>query len=307
MKKKIIVTGATGFIGRNLVPLLKNNDYEVIIFSRTAGEAKGHIPGADSYIKFDYNSPGEWKDSINTADVIIHLAGANIAAKRWSPEYKKVIYDSRILSTRALVEAVKESAHKPELFICASASGYYGDRGHESLKEDMPPGNDFLANLCVDWENEAAKIEELGVRRVSLRSGIVLSKDGGALKRMLKLYNIYLGGPLGNGKQYFPWIHIQDYLNIFLFCIENKQISGPVNAAAPETVSMFKFADTLGLVVEKPSLYNVPKVFLKVFLGEIADSLVASQRLIPKKLKDSGFEFRHPSLDLALRKLLDVF
>ncbi|MDP4115323.1 MAG: TIGR01777 family oxidoreductase [Bacteroidota bacterium] len=304
MNKKIVITGATGLIGKRLIPLLKSRNDEVIVFTRSVEKAQSEAPQADKYVNFDYSTPGEWQNTIDGSNIIIHLAGANIAAKRWSLEYKKVIYDSRINSTKALVDAMKKARNRPELFICASASGYYGDRGHESLKEDSSAGNDFLANLCIDWEKEAAKVEDLSIRRISLRTGVVLSKDEGALKRMLTPYKFYVGGPIGTGKQYFPWIHIQDYLNIILFCIDNPTISGPVNAAAPETVSMYKFADILGLVIEKPSMFEVPKLFLKIALGEIADSLVASQRVIPKKLKDAGFEFKYPNADRALRNLL---
>jgi uncharacterized protein (TIGR01777 family) len=250
MKKKIIITGATGSIGRRLCARLIENGNEVIIFTRNPDEAKNKITNAANYIDWNYNKPNVWMNELNGTDVVIHLAGANLGAKRWDESYKKLAYDSRVISTRNLVDAIKFVDKKPKTFICSSAVGYYGNRNDEALDESSLPADNYLANLCKDWEEEAAKIEEIGIRRVSLRTGLVLDKGEGLLKQMLPAFKLFLGGYLGNGKQWFPWIHIDDIVEIYLHAIENESavggLSGAVNAASPSIVRMKEFATTLG-------------------------------------------------------------
>ena len=301
---KIILTGATGLVGNNLFPKLDNEKHQIIIFSRNPERAEKILQGAAEYVYFDYNKPGSWQKYLENSQAVIHLAGANLAGKRWSDSYKKVIYDSRIISTKRMVQAIGECTAKPKVFIHSSAVGIYGDRGDEELTESSLKGNDFLANLCSDWESEAKEVEKLNVRRVSLRIGIVLSKEGGALKQFITPFKLFLGGPLGNGKQWFPWIHIDDLTNIILYSLENESIKGAVNCASPGIVTMKDFANTLGKILKRPAVFPAPKFALKIIIGEMADAIVAGQKIAVDKLLDTGFQFEFENLDEALKDLL---
>ena len=301
---KIILTGATGLVGNNLFPKLDNEKHQIIIFSRNPERAEKILPGAAEYVYFDYNKPGSWQKYLENSQAVIHLAGANLAGKRWSDSYKKVIYDSRIVSTKRIVQAIGECTAKPKVFIHSSAVGIYGDRGDEELTESSLKGNDFLANLCSDWESEAKEVEKLNVRRVSLRIGIVLSKEGGALKQFITPFKLFLGGPLGNGKQWFPWIHIDDLTNIILFSLKNESIKGAVNCASPGIVTMKDFANTLGRALKRPAIFSAPKFALKIIIGEMADAIVAGQKIAVDKLLDTGFQFEFENLEEALKDLL---
>jgi len=246
----------------------------------------------------------DWMHELNDVDVVVHLASANLSAKRWNEKFKKEAYDSRIISTRNLVEAIKQVEHKPKSFICSSAVGYYGERFDEILDEESSPGNDFLADLCKDWENEASKVEQYGVRRVSLRTSPALSKDEGALKKLLWPYKLFIGGPLGTGKQWFPWIHIDDIVGIYLHTINTEMMSGAINGASPGIVTMKEFAKTLGNVLNRPSAFPVPKSIMKIVAGEVAEYVVMSQRTTVEKILNSGYKFKFENLEAALRDLL---
>jgi hypothetical protein len=260
---------------------------------------------AKKYVKWNYNNPDEWKDYLNEADSVIHLAGTNLGAKRWNYEFKKELFNSRIESTRHLVNAIKNSENKPRSFITASAVGFYGDRGDEVLTEKSNLGKDFLSNLCSEWEKEAEKIEDQNVRRVSLRIGLVLSSEGGVLKKFLPPFKIFLGGPLGNGKQWFPWIHIEDLINIIIHAIKTDSLLGPVNIASPGIVRMNDFATSIGKVLQRPSFFQVPKFILKIAVGEFADAIISGQKVSVDKLLKSGFNFRFADLENALKNLLN--
>lgn len=301
---KIVITGATGFIGKKLCSELIKKNHQLIIFSRDKQLAEEIIPQAFDCVEWDYKNIAGWKNSLDGSDAVIHLAGANISGKIWNENYKQKIYDSRIISTKNLVKAVEELEVKPKCFICSSAVGYYGNRGNDILKEDAPRGDDFLANLCKNWENESQKIEHYNVRRISVRTGIVLSTAEGALKRMLLPFKLFAGGPLGNGKQWFPWIHVDDLINTYVFALENSNINGPVNAVSPNPVIMKDFAKSLGKILHRPSLFPVPLFALKIAVGEIAESITASQRVIPQVLIDNGFKFEFGKLETALKDLL---
>ena len=305
MSKKIILTGATGLIGQKLHTKLVEQGDEVTIFTRMGNGLKRNILNNTEIIKWNYNNPEEWKNNLEGKDAIIHLAGSNLAARRWNDKYKREIYNSRILSTRNIVNAIKSSKEKPELLLTTSAVGIYGDRGDELLAEDSKNGNDFLAEVCNDWENEAAKVEESEVRRISLRIGPVLSKNGGALKRILIPFKLFVGGPLGNGNQWFPWIHEEDVLSIFIHVLNKKSLKGPVNASSPTPVTMKQFANTLGKLMKRPAFFSVPKFIIKLVAGEITDSVLSSQRISVTKLLNSGFKFRFEDLEKALKNLLD--
>ena len=302
--KKIVITGATGSIGRILMQKLIARKDEAIIFTRNIEKAKSEIPNASKYVKWDYKNPEEWKDQLSGVDAVVHLAGANLSSKRWNEEFKKLVYDSRVVSTKNLVEAIKATGEKPKAFICASAVGYYGDRFDEILSEESLPGNDYMANLCKDWEAEAAKVEQFGVRRISVRTGLVLSKDEGVLKQLYLPYKLFVGGPLGNGRQWFPWIQIDDIVGIYLQAIDNGGLTGAINAASPGIVRMNEFARTFGKVLHRPSLSNIPKIAMKIVAGEVADYAVMSQRISANKILNAGYKFKFENLEEALRDLL---
>lgn len=270
---KVAIAGASGLIGSELARALEERGDEVLRLPRF-----GTAP---------------W--SLGGAAVVVNLAGANVAGKRWTPEYKKELRDSRVLTTRALVEL------KPPVLVNASAVGYYGGRGDEILDERSGPGRDFLAGLCVEWEAEAARSAG---RSVMLRTGIVLSTRGGALQQMLLPFRAFVGGPVGSGKQWFPWIHSADEIAAILWCIDHGHLSGPVNLVSPGIVTMKQFAQALGRALHRPAILSVPAAPLKLLLGEMAEAMLEGQRAVPKKLLDDGFKFRFADLDAALANLL---
>ncbi len=302
--KKIIITGATGSIGKKLVQELTARGDEVIIFTRNPESARNKIVNANRYVKWEYDCMDVWMYELNDVDAVVHLAGANLGAKRWNDEYKKLAYDSRIISTRNLVEAIKQVERKPKAFICSSAVGIYGNRYDEVLDENGYLGNYFMADICKDWEKEAEKVEQYGVRRVSIRTGLVMQKDEGVLEKMLMPFKLFIGGPLGSGRQWFPWIHIDDIVGIYLDAIDNEKLSGSVNASSPGIVRMKDFAKVLGKVLKRPSLFPAPKIAMKIAAGEVAEYAVMSQRTSAEKIIESGYQFKFEELERALRDLL---
>ncbi|MDH3267725.1 MAG: TIGR01777 family oxidoreductase [Ignavibacteria bacterium] len=320
--KKIIITGATGSIGHRLVRELTARGDEVIVFTRDPEKAAKKISSKTKIVKWDYESLDDpsslhyagtsWMHELNGVDAVVHLAGANLGAKRWNAEYKKLAYDSRIISTRNLVEAIKsvEPAYrtgrqKPKVFICSSAVGIYGNRYDEILDEKSSPANNYLSDLCRDWEAEAEKAEEIGLRRVSIRTGLVLDKNEGLLKKMLPTFKLFLGGYLGNGKQWFPWIHIDDIVGIYLHVIDNANIKGALNAASLGIVANKEFSKTLGKILSKPALLPVPKFILPIVSGELGYYVTVSQRISVDKILNSGYKFKFENLQEALNDLLN--
>lgn len=301
--KKIVVTGATGLIGRELCKQLSLRGDELTIFSTNVEKAKILLPFAKEVVKWkifdkDYSFFLEGKDAV------IHLAGTSVAGKRWTQDYKKEIYDSRIKTTRNLVSSIEKCKQKPEIFISASAIGFYGEREDSILTETSPVGNDFLSHVCADWEKTSEQLEMLNVRRAIVRTGIVLSTDDGALKKMLLPFKLFIGGSLGNGKQWFSWIHLADIISLYLFLLDNQNLKGIFNAVSPQPVQMKTFAKTLGKVLHKPSLFPVPKFILKLVMGESATAILASQKVKPEALLKAGFEFKFEDLESALIDLL---
>jgi uncharacterized protein (TIGR01777 family) len=274
---RVVVAGASGLIGTHLSKALRARGDEPVALPRLG--------------------TGPW--SVEGADAVVNLAGASVAGKRWTPEYKKEIEESRVRSTRALVQAIAAAARKPRVLVNASAVGYYGGRGDEPVDESAGPGADFLANVVRQWEAEAQRAP---IRSVQVRTGIVLSKKGGALEKMLPPFKAFVGGPIGSGKQWFPFIHIADEVGAILWCID-RELTGPVNLVAPGVVTMKDFAKALGRSLHRPSWAPVPAAPLKILLGEFASSILEGQRAVPKKLLDSGFRFRFPDVDSALRDL----
>jgi hypothetical protein len=303
--KRIVITGATGLIGKHLCKELSDRGDILTIFSRDPDKAKSIIPYANEYVKWNYRNPEEWKEHINSKDIVIHFAGANLFGKRWTDSYKEKIIESREISTQNIVKAIGEADEKPEVFICASAIGYYGNKGEELLTEESPPGDDFLSKVCLKWENEAAGVEKYNVRRISVRTGVVLTTEAGALKEFLTPFKLFVGGPLGTGNQWFSWIHLTDIIRVYLFLIDNANINGAVNTSSPNPVKMKEFANTLGKVLNRPSFFKVPGIALQIAVGEVAETVTASLRVVPQKLEQHNFNFRFRKIEEALRDLLE--
>lgn len=304
MNKKIIITGATGLIGVELCNALINRGDEVTVFTRNTESAKKILGNKLSFVKWDYKNPTEWRESLANKDAVIHLAGANLFGRRWSKEYKKEILESRELSTKSLVSELIKIQSKVKVLITSSGIGYYGSRGDEILTEKSSGGNDFISHVVHAWESEASKASQIGMRTIMLRQGIALSHKGGALKRLLLPFKLFVGGALGNGKQWFPWIHIEDLISIYLFALDNLEISGAVNVVSPMQVEMNEFAQTLGKVLNRPSIFKVPEFALRALVGEASAAIISSQRAVPQKLLDHGFTFKFENLEDALVNLI---
>jgi uncharacterized protein len=302
--KKIVITGATGSIGRRLVQQLTARGDEVIIFTRNTKRAEEKIRNGVSLVKWNYSNPGEWEEHLFGVDSVVHLAGANLSSRRWNERYKKIAYESRVISTRNLVEAINSLDKKPKTFICANAVGIYGDKYDEVLDEKSLPANNFLADLCRDWEAEAEKVEQLGVRRVSVRTGLVLDKNEGLIKKLVPSFKMFLGGWLGNGKQWFPWIHIDDIVGIYQHAVDNKNINGSINVASPGIVTNKEFSKTLGKVLSRPAFLPVPKIALRIISGELGNYVTDSQRINVDKILNYGYKIKFEKLEEALTDLL---
>ncbi|MGH9709989.1 MAG: TIGR01777 family oxidoreductase, partial [Candidatus Acidiferrales bacterium] len=238
------------------------------------------------------------------ADALVHLAGAPIAEGRWTPARKQILRRSRVDATRHLVAGLAQLKQKPRVLVAASAIGYYGDRGDETLAESSAPGNDFLAQICRDWEAETAQAEKLGIRTVMLRFGIILAANGGALKRMLPPFRLGVGGRLGNGRQWMSWITLDEVMSIIRFAIESDSIRGPLNTVSPNPVTNSEFTSALASVLHRPALFPVPRAILRLALGEMAGALLASERAVPQNLQSQLYHFRHPELKEALESVL---
>ena len=303
MLKKIVITGASGLIGTRLAKALINRGDYVYIFTRDIDNTKNIIPDAAEYIKWDYKKPDTWAEHLDNKDAIIHLAGASISGKRWTAYYKEIILKSRELSTKNLVNVINSIPCKPSSFICASGVNYYGDSGDQLLTEEKGPGNDFLADVCRIWETEAENVEKAGVRRISVRTGVVLSLKEGALKKMLLPFKLFAGGPLGSGSQWFPWIHLDDIVDIYIYLLDNNNLKGSFNACSPDTVTMDEFAKALGKIMHRPSVFKVPKFALTLAAGEAAEVITASLKVFPKKLMEVGYKFKFGNLKDALADL----
>ncbi|KPJ61024.1 MAG: epimerase [Latescibacteria bacterium DG_63] len=298
---RIFVTGGTGFVGRNLVSRLVKEGNQVTVLTRSA-KATDKTPPSVSYVQGNPMKQGSWQEAVGEHDVVINLAGASLF-KRWTAQYKRAIRESRIETTRRLVEGMRAPPGQT-VFFSTSAVGYYGFRGDEELTEDSPAGDDFLAKVAGDWEREALKAEEKGVRVVITRFGIVLGDKGGVLSQMVPLFRRYIGGPIGNGKQWFSWIHIEDLMEVFVFLINHPEISGPVNVCSPNPIRNEDLAKALGVALHRPSFLSVPGFLLTPVLGEFGSIILKGQKVIPRRLMDSGFPFQHAQLEQALGSIL---
>ncbi|MFP6739754.1 MAG: TIGR01777 family oxidoreductase [Planctomycetota bacterium] len=303
---KIIVSGASGLVGSGLLPLLGDGQYEVSRLVRKQSD----IDGGDMWSRRDLVPWDPVTGELDAAmlegtEAVVHLAGENIAVGRWNNARKKKIRESRVDGTRLLCEKLAEIPTPPKVLICASAIGYYGHRGDESLTEESPVGEGFLPDLCREWEEATEAAAKAGIRVIRLRIGIVLSPRGGALKKMLVPFKMGAGGKVGDGRQYMSWISLDDLAAVIVHCIKDESISGAVNAVAPEPVTNKVFTKTLGKVLRRPTMFPLPAFAAKIIFGEMAEAmLLCSSRVVPKALADSGFEFAHPGLESALRHQL---
>lgn len=300
---RVLITGGTGFLGRALAHSLLADGYEVIALSRRPEQARGLPPGV-RVVHWDAHTAEGWGPLAEDAAAIVNLAGESIAGGPWTAERKRRIHDSRVNAGRAVVAAVQAARRKPGVVIQASAVGYYGPHGDEEVTEDTPPGEDFLARVAVDWEASTVPVEALGVRRVIIRTGLPLSREGGVFPFFLLPFRFFVGGPLGSGRQWVPWIHIADEIGAIRFLMENTEAQGPFNLSAPNPVTNAEFSRILGRVMRRPSFMRVPAFALRLILGELSTLMLSGQRQIPRRLVEMGYHFRFPDLEVALRDLL---
>jgi uncharacterized protein (TIGR01777 family) len=297
---KVLITGGLGFVGTQLSIRLLERGYQVTVVDHST-EPHAYTPQDVTYVSADTTIRGAWQEQVSHQDAVINLAGVSIFT-RWNDKTKQLMYDSRVLTTRNVVEAMPEK--RGRVLCSTSAVGYYGFRGDEELTEQDASGNDFLARLCVDWENEARKAIDKGVRVAITRFGIVLGKAGGALGQMIPAFKKFVGGPLGSGNQWFSWIHMEDLLNAFMFVFEKQDISGPVNFCSPNPVRNKDLAKALGRILSRPSFVTTPAFMLKLVLGEFGSVLLEGQRVIPAEILKHGFSFRYPEIMGALEDLM---
>jgi uncharacterized protein (TIGR01777 family) len=298
---KALVTGATGFVGPRLLRLLDSP----VVVSRSperARRAVGNLAGP--IFRWDPMREPLPAEALEGVDVIYHLAGESVAEGRWTAAQKARIRESRVIGTRHLVQGIKQVDRKPSVLVSASAVGYYGNRGDEELTESAAPADDFLAEVCVAWEREAMAAEQLGVRTVTARTGIVLGAGGGALAKMLTPFKLGAGGPLGNGKQWMPWVHVADLARLYVHAADTPSINGPMNAVAPNPVRNSEFTKALGRQLHRPAFMPAPYLGLRLLFGEFAQVLFASQRVIPRVALETGFVFQYPDIASALREIL---
>jgi hypothetical protein len=301
---RVLITGGTGMVGRALSANLVADGHEVIVLSRTPSKAKG-LPAGVLVQQWDAKTAGGWGHLADGADAIVNLAGENIGAGRWTDERKARIENSRLDAGRAVVEAVEQASQKPKVVIQASGVGYYGPRGDEELTEDASPGEDWAAQVVIHyWEAATEPVEAMGVRRAIIRTAPILDANEGALPRMVLPTKLFVGGPLGGGKQWLSWIHLQDAVAGIRFLIENPQAHGPFNLSAPNPVTNGQFMRALGRVLGRPSIMPTPAFAIKLLFGEMATVVLDGQRAIPKRLQELGFEFQFLIVEAALKDVL---
>lgn len=300
---KLLIAGGSGFIGKELTKELINQGHEIILLTRNPSKSKDLNTEKLRAVEWNGKDMGNWSKHVNEVDGIINLCGESIAEK-WTKEYKERLLSSRLNSTKAIINSIEAAKVKPKVLINASAVGYYGNVENDEVTEDYKKGTGFLPELCSKWEDAASEASVYGVRVVKLRIGIVLEKNGGALLKMIPPFLIFAGGPLGSGKQWFPWIHRDDVVKSIIFCLENQNLSGPVNITAPEVITMKNFCSSLGKTLNRPSWAPVPGFVLKIILGEMAGMLLTGQKAIPKKLEEFNYKFKFRNIDAALKDIL---
>ena len=306
---RVVITGGTGLIGRALSANLAADGHEVIVLTRSP-ERSTHLPDRVQAERWDARTAEGWGHLADGADAIVNLAGSSIAGEgffptRWTDEQRRLIRESRLNSSSAVVQAVSQAEQKPRVVIQASGVGYYGYRGDESLTEEAEPGDDWAARFTVEeWEPSTAPVEEMGVRRAVARTGVVLSTEDGALPRLLLPFRLFVGGPMGSGDQWYSWIHLEDQARALRFLIENEEARGAFNISAPNPVRNGELAKLIGKVMGRPSWIPVPGFALRLAFGEVAEVVLKGQRAVPKGLLDLGFEFHFPAAEAAIKDLL---
>ncbi|MFH7030754.1 MAG: TIGR01777 family oxidoreductase [Heteroscytonema crispum UTEX LB 1556] len=304
---KIAITGATGFVGSRLVQQLHGEGNRVLVLTRNTAFAQKVFPskafGNLEIVAYTPTVSGSWQDTLATCDAVVNLAGEPIGEGRWTSERKQEILNSRQLSTQKIVEAIAQANPKPSVLVNASAIGYYGTSETATFDETSSSGNDFLAQVCQAWEAEAQKVKDAGVRLVILRFGIVLG-TGGALGKMITPFKLFAGGPIGSGRQWFSWIHLDDLVNLILQALSKPEISGVYNATAPNPVRMAELSQTMGQVMNRPSWLPVPSFAIEALLGDGAMVVLEGQKVLPKRTVEEGFEYQYANLQPALKDIL---
>lgn len=301
---KFVITGGTGFIGSYLLQTLSSSPHQIVLLTRSSSRSQRINNATVRYISWNPYAAEAWMEELNGTDVVINLAGKNVVEQRWSEKAKQEIYDSRIIPTKLIVDAIGKARSKPSLLISASAVGYYGDRDTETITEESSSGNDYLAYVVREWEGAAYRAEQYGVRVATPRTGLVLAKNGGMIAKMLLPFQLFLGGPIGNGKKFLPWIHINDVVRGMLFPIENINFRGEYNLVSPNPVTMTEFAKAFGSALHRPSWIPVPSFVLKAMFGEGGKVILSGQRALPKKLLSGGYHFEFMDLKSALHNIL---
>jgi uncharacterized protein (TIGR01777 family) len=299
---RVTVTGATGLIGPRVVRALQDEGAQVTVLTRDPDRARKRLGDVEA-VGWELLGEPAPAGSLSGRDAVVHLAGAPVA-QRWSARARRAIRDSRVIGTRNLIEGLRAADPRPRTLVSSSAIGYYGAHGDEPLDEDAPPGRDFLAGVCLEWEGEAARASGFGLRVVQVRTGVVLDRSGGALAKMLPPFRLGVGGPVAGGRQYISWIHTEDLVRMMLAALEDERWTGPTNATAPEPVRNRDFSKALGATLRRPSLLPVPGAALRVLYGEMAAIVITGARVVPAKPLVLGYEFLHPQVDEALRSAL---
>ncbi len=304
--KKIVMTGATGLIGRRLMPHLVSRGYEVVVLSRSPETAEPLVPGAKKYVIWSATERGDWEFEFNGAHAVINLAGQPILEHRWSEDFKQDIYDSRVVGTRRIVNAIRRSETKPSVLISASAIGYYGFDGdmNDVMIESSHSGNDYFAQVCFGWELEAKQAEFMDIRVVPLRMGLVFSEDDGGLRKMVRPFKMGFGGHIEPGTQWFSWIHIDDVVEIILIALENDKLNTAINVTSPEPATGTQLAETIGRVMGRKSWFKLPEWMTSLGLGEAAPVITHGKRVMPRVLQELGYKFKYTTLESALRDVI---
>ena len=298
---KVVITGGTGFVGQVVVKQLLAAGDEVVVLTRNVAKAAMSLGSKCQYYRWDDSDSLPPLEAFAGADGVVNLMGETIS-KRWDEQQKKKIYNSRIDGTKRLIEAIEKLEVKPKVFVSASAIGIYGSRGSEELTETSTVADDFLGKVCKDWENEANKARNYGLRVVIIRTGVVLGKNGGALEKMLPVFKLGAGGPLGSGNQYMSWIQIEDLANMYNEALKDNTIKGVLNGTAPYPVTNADFTKTLGKVLHRPAFFPAPAFAMKLAFGEMSQILLDGQKVLPTKFKEHHFRFQYPTLEMALKE-----
>lgn len=304
---RVLVTGGTGLIGKRLVGrLLARGDVPVVL-TRRAATARSAFGSHVEVVEGDPVQPGAWSGSVEACDAVVNLAGENLFARRWNAAFKQRLLDSRVRTTENVVEALRRQPigadGQKKVLVNGSAIGIYGPHGDEELNEDSPPHDDFLARLCSAWEQAARAVESAGVRAVQIRTGIVLDREGGALAQLLTPFRLFVGGPVGSGKQYMSWIHHADLVGLLVLALDDGRASGPLNGTAPQPVTNAEFARALGKALGRPAVMWTPAFALRLMLGEAADLITTGQRVLPRQALALGYSFQYPTIDAALAEI----